>query len=279
MENGKTHWFSDNKANWNNRAALHEASGYGIEELVANPDAVSPELKQDLFRFGNLDGKDVIHLQCHLGTDTVGFVRQGARRVVGVDFSDESLRRASIIAKRCGHSIEFVESNVYDAREAIEGDFDLVYTSLGVLCWLPDVSKWAKVVASFLKRGGSFFIRDDHPMFMTIGDDVSNGLKIEDPYFEQNEPQSWDFDGSYVAADENVPRVTNTVSHQWNHSLGEVISALINAGLCIDKVEETPFSAWCPWPGLMTQTNDGRWRLTDSPERVPMQFVIEAHKP
>ncbi len=148
-----------------------------------------------------------------------------------------------------------------------------------MLCWLPDVSKWATVVASFLKRGGQFFIRDDHPMFMTIGDDVSNGLKVEGPYFEQIEPQSWDFDGSYVAADENVPRVTNTVSHQWNHSLGEVISALIDAGLCIDNVEETPFSAWCPWPGLMTQTNDGRWRLTDSPERVPMQFVIEAHKP
>lgn len=274
----RTTWFADNQANWNDRAAVHEASGYGIEELIATPEAVSGELAQDLHRFGDLTDRDVLHLQCHLGTDTVGFARRGAGRVVGVDLSDESLRRARDIAERCGAKIEYVHSNVYDARENVDGDFDLVYTSIGVLCWLPDIDAWAKIAASFVRPGGQFFIRDDHPMFMTIGEDVSDGLKVEQPYFEQTEPMTWDDDVSYVGADD-APPITHRINHEWNHSLGEIISALIRAGLVIDVVDETPYSAWCPWPELMTQEPDGRWRLTENPERLPLQFAIEAHKP
>jgi 2-polyprenyl-3-methyl-5-hydroxy-6-metoxy-1,4-benzoquinol methylase len=132
-------WLADNRANWDERAALHETTGYGIEELVADPASISQTLARDRDRLGDLTGSDVIHLQCHLGTDTVSLARLGARRVVGLDFSSESLRRARAIGDRCGADIEYVEANVYDARCAVSGDFDLVYTSLGVLCWLPDV--------------------------------------------------------------------------------------------------------------------------------------------
>lgn len=272
-------WFADNQANWNDRAALHAASGYGIQELIDGPSLISPELAQDLHRFGNLTDRDVIHLQCHLGTDTIGFARAGARRVVGVDLSDESLRRARAIARNCGVNVKYVHANVYDARAAVDGDFDLVYTSVGVLCWLPNIAGWARVVASLLKPGGTFFIRDDHPMFMAIGEDVSDGLKIEQPYFQQDSPMTWDYEGSYVEAPESAPPITHTTSHEWNHSLGEIVSALIDAGLVIDRLEEIPYSAWCPWPELMTQEPDGRWRLTDNPDRLPLQFAIEAHKP
>ncbi|MFT3942294.1 MAG: class I SAM-dependent methyltransferase [Ancrocorticia sp.] len=271
-------WFSDNQANWDDRAALHEASGYGIEELIADPTYLTPELSQDLAWMGEIAGTDVIHLQCHLGTDTVGFARLGARRVVGVDLSGESLRRARIIAERCGVDIEYVQSNVYQAREHVTGDFVLVYTSLGVLCWLPDIAGWARVVASLLRPGGRFVIRDDHPMFMTVGDDVSDGLKIEQPYFEQPEPLTWDDDGSYVEAPEGTPRIQHGVSHIWNHSLGEIVTALIRAGLVVDYFEETPYSAWCAWPDLMVRDGD-RWRLRDNPERLPLQFMIAAHRP
>jgi 2-polyprenyl-3-methyl-5-hydroxy-6-metoxy-1,4-benzoquinol methylase len=154
-------WFADNRANWDERAALHEAAGYGIEELIADPASISQTLAPDRDRLGDLTGADVIHLQCHLGTDTVSLARLGASRVVGLDLSGESLRRARAIADRCGTDIEYVESNVYDARSAVSGDFDLVYTSLGVLCWLPDVDAWARVIASLLKPGGAFLIRDD----------------------------------------------------------------------------------------------------------------------
>ena len=130
---------------------------------------LAPELAQDIERFGDLAGKDVIHLQCHVGTDTIGFARRGASRIIGLDLSEASLAHARSIAERAGADVEFVHANVYDARQAVSGNFDLVYTSIGVLCWLPNIARWAQVIASLLKPGGTFFIRDDHPMFMTIG--------------------------------------------------------------------------------------------------------------
>ena len=159
---------------------------------------------------------------------------------------------ARSIAERAGADVEFVHANVYDARQAVSGNFDLVYTSIGVLCWLPNIARWAQVIASLLKPGGTFFIRDDHPMFMTIGEDISDGLKIEAPYFEQDAPMTWDDDSSYVDFPD-APRITHTTNHQWNHSLGQIVTALINAGLVIDELEETPRAAWCPWPELMEQ--------------------------
>ncbi|MFD4006367.1 class I SAM-dependent methyltransferase [Brachybacterium paraconglomeratum] len=270
--------FEDNRTNWDDRAALHVASGYGIEELVADPSLISPEVAQDRGRLGDLTGLDIVHLQCHLGTDTVSLSRLGARRTVGVDLSPGSLSRAREIADRAGAGIEFVEANVYDAREAVTGDFDLVYTSIGVLCWLPDVAAWARVVASLLRPGGRFLIRDDHPMFMAVGDDVSDGLRIEQPYFQRQQPMTWDQEGSYVPVPEGTPRMTHTVSHEWNHSIGEILTALLQAGLVLDSFEEVPYAAWCPWPDLMVREGD-RYRLREDPDRLALQYVLTAHRP
>lgn len=273
-------WFEDNRKNWDDRSALHYASGYGIQKLIDDRTAISGTLAPDVERLGDLTGKDVIHLQCHLGTDTVSLTRLGPRRVVGVDLSGQSIRRARSIAADAGADIEYVEANVYGAREAVDGDFDLVYTSLGVLCWLPDIDSWARVVASLLARGGRFFIRDDHPMFMTIGEDVSNGLRVEQPYFQQDRPLTWEDEGSYVEATDDAPAVAHPRNHQWNHSLGEIVTALLRAGLVIDALEETPYAAWSPWPELMVKDEGGRgYRLRDQPERLPLQFLIEAHHP
>ena len=274
----ESQWFEDNEANWDDRAELHMAGGNsGINELIEDKSAISPELAQDIDRFGDLHGKNVIHLQCHLGTDTIGFARTGAKRVVGVDLSENSLSHARHIASKAGADVEYIRANVYDARTAVEGDFDLVYTSLGVLCWLPDIDSWANTLASLMKTGGTFFVRDDHPMFMSVGEDVSAGLQIEQTYFESPDPITWNDDGSYVDAP-GAPRITHTTNHQWNHSLGEIITALIKAGLTIEEFKETPYSAWCPWPDLMVQVPDGRWRLRNNPERMPFQFAITARK-
>lgn len=271
-------WFSDNEKNWNDRANLHMAGDYcGLRRLLADPDAISAELALDIGRFGDLAGKQVMHLQCHVGTDTIGFARRGAARVVGLDLSQTSLAHARAIADKAGVNVEYVHANVYDARQAVSDDFDLVYTSIGVLCWLPDVVQWARVIASLLKPGGTFFIRDDHPMFMAIGEDVSDGLKVEQPYFQLDTPTTWDDDSSYVDTP-GAPRIAHTTNHQWNHSLGQIITALIDAGLVVDGVEEFTYSAWCPWPGLMEQHADGMWRLREQPERMPLQFAISAHK-
>lgn len=271
-------WFEDNRANWDDRAALHVASGYGIDELIADPSRITPEVGQDRERLGDLAGLDVLHLQCHLGTDTVSLSRLGPRRVVGVDLSPASLRIARDLAARTDAEIDYVESNVYDAREAVEGDFDLVYTSIGVLCWLPDVAGWARVVASMLRPGGRFLIRDDHPMFMAIGEDVSDGLRLEQPYFERPEPMTWDEPGSYVETPEGAPEFRHGRNHQWHHSIGEILTAVLGAGLVLDSFEETPFSAWTPWPELMVRDGD-RYRLRQDPDRVAMQYVLTAHRP
>ncbi|ATG55372.1 methyltransferase [Brachybacterium ginsengisoli] len=271
-------WFEDNRANWDDRAALHVASGYGIDELIADPSRITPEVDQDRGRLGDLEGLDVLHLQCHLGTDTVSLSRLGPRRVVGVDLSPASLRIARDLAARAGAEIDYVESNVYDAREAVEGSFDLVYTSIGVLCWLPDVAGWARVVASMLRPGGRFLLRDDHPMFMAIGEDVSDGLRLEQPYFERPAPMTWDEPGSYVETPEGAPEFRHGRNHQWNHSIGEILTAVLGAGMVLDSFEETPFSAWTPWPELMVRESD-RYRLREEPDRVAMQYVLTAHRP
>ena len=115
-------------------------------------------------------------------------------------------------------------------------------------------------------------------MFMAVGDDVSDGLRIEQPYFQREQPMTWDQEGSYVPAPEGTPRMTHTVSHEWNHSIGEILTALLQAGLVLDSFEEVPFSAWCPWPDLMVREGD-RYRLREDPDRLALQYVLTAHRP
>ena len=122
------------------------------QRLLEDPTAISAELAQDIERFGDLTGKEVIHLQCHVGTDTIGFARRGASRVIGLDLSEASLAHARSIAKHAGTHVEFVHANVNDARQAVSGNFDLVYTSIGVLCWLPEIAQWGRVVTPFSNR-------------------------------------------------------------------------------------------------------------------------------
>ena len=214
-------WFSDNERNWDDRAELHMAGNYcDYQRLLEDPAAISAELAQDIEKFGDLTGKDVIHLQCHVGTDTIGFARRGASRVIGLDLSEASLAHARSIAERAGANVEFVHANVYDAREAVSGNFDLVYTSIGVLCWLPDIDLWARVVARLLRPGGRLVLRDDHPVFMAVGDDTSQGLSLHEPCFQQEEPMTWEKEDSYVEAPEGAAPITHTRSHQWNHAVG-----------------------------------------------------------
>ncbi len=276
----RAYWFDDNRANWDDRAAVHEASGYGIAELLASPEAITAEIALDRDRLGELNGREVIHLQCHLGLDTISLARMGAARVVGLDLSGESLRRARAIAERAGANIDFVEANVYDARAAVTGDFDVLYTSIGVLCWLPDVAGWARVIVSLLKPGGRLVFRDDHPVFQAIGDDLSNGPVLREPYFQAVEPSTWEDDTSYVGPVGDAPAIIHTRSHQWNHSVAEIITALLDAGLVIDEVTETRYSAWRRWPDAMEPCPEG-FRFIDKAMRncLPLQLAVVAHRP
>jgi len=285
----RTH-FVDNRANWDDRATLHEASGYGIAELLASPTALTKDVTDDRERLGDLVDLDVIHLQCHLGLDTISLSRLGARRVVGLDLSPRSLERARELARRAGARIELVESNVYAAREAVTGDFDLVYTTLGVLCWLPDIRRWAGTVRALLRSGGRLFVRDAHPVLNSliaqkVGEDHPDRKQqpwitgfgeatpsLELPYWEHVEPLLWRDEYSYAGSE----AVASPESAEWNHALSEIVMAVIDAGLTLELLTEHDSVPWDALPGMMVADDQGEYRLAERPERLPASFTLVA---
>lgn len=270
-------YLAVNRANWDERAAIHAASSdYGFDRLVADPTAISGVVTFDLPRLGRLDGLDVVHLQCHVGTDTVSLARLGARSVTGLDLSPASLAEARGLAERCGHDIRFVESEVYEAEAALGATYDLVYTGIGALNWLPSIDHWAATVAALLRPGGRLFIRDGHPMLYAVPDlEHYESLSIELPYFEVPEPYVSDADTTYVETNE---RLTNTTNVEWNHGIGEMLSAVLRHGMRITGFEEHRCIPWVALPGLMEHIGGGEYALVDRPERLPLSFTLQAEK-
>jgi SAM-dependent methyltransferase len=267
-----------NQANWNDRAAAHAASAtYSVQRFIDDPEFLSHVVRFDLPLLGDIAGQRAVHLQCHIGTDTISLARLGAD-VTGVDFSAESLAQARKLSEATGAGVEFVESDVYDAVSALGGggSFDLVFTGIGALCWLPSIRRWAAVVADMLKPGGRLFIREGHPMLWAIDDPRPDQLlAVEFPYFELDEPMVWDEGGTYVETDATF---THNITHEWNHGLGEIVSALLAEGLEITGLVEHQSAPWEALPGQMTQIDGGEYQLTDRPWRLPHTYTLQAVK-
>jgi SAM-dependent methyltransferase len=264
-----------NRANWDERAAAHAASkDYRVAAFADDPAHLSGVVRFDLPRLGDIRGLRGVHLQCHIGTDTVSLARLGAT-MTGVDFSPASLAEARRIAEQAGTPVEYVESDVYSAPEKLErGSFDLVYTGIGALCWLPDIRRWAQVVAELLRPGGRLFIREGHPVLWALADPRPDGLlTLEHPYFEQPEPTVWTEGGTYVETDAEF---THNTTHEWNHGLGEVATALIEAGMAVTGLAEHLSVPWEAMPGQMRQLENGEWQLTDRPQRLPHSYTLQA---
>jgi SAM-dependent methyltransferase len=264
-----------NRASWDDRAAAHAASpDYRVDELIADPARLSHVVAFDAPRLGDLHGVRGVHLQCHIGTDTLSLTRLGAQ-MTGVDLSPASLEQARRIAARAGAEIEYVEAEVYDAPRVLDGaSFDLVYTGVGALCWLPSVSRWAQTVAALLTPGGRLFIREGHPMMWTLDEDRRDGvLAVRYPYFETEEPMVFDDGGTYVQTD---VAFEHNRTHVWNHGLGEIVTALQDAGLALTMLAEHDTAPWNALPGQMEQVGGDEWRLIDRPERVAMSYTLQA---
>ena len=183
-------YMKANRANWDQRAPAHAMSpGYNVQRFIDDPAFIGEVVRFDRVRLGDLGGLSGVHLQCHIGTDTIGLSRLGAR-MTGLDFSPAAIEQARILVAKSGDDVTFVESNVYDAASALGGEqFDLVFTGIGALCWLPSISRWAAAVAALLKPGGRLFIREGHPMLWSLTDARPDGLLVVDlPYFERDEP-------------------------------------------------------------------------------------------
>jgi SAM-dependent methyltransferase len=257
---------------------VHAASrDYGFDRFVSDPSHLSDVVRFDLPRLGSVGGLRGVHLQCHIGTDTLSLSRLGAQ-MTGLDFSPASLTEARRLASATGAEIAYVESDLYAAAEVLgEGGFDLVFTGIGALCWLPGIRRWADVVARLLRLGGRLFLREGHPMLWAMQDHHADGtLEVVYPYFETEEAMIFDEPGTYV---ETSATLTRTVSHSWNHGIGEIISALIGAGLHITAFEEHDSLPWNAFDvGAMEEIGGGEWRLIDRPERLPHSYTLQAVK-
>src|SRR3954451_5620143 len=189
-----------NRANWDERVPAHAGSpDYALDRFALDPEFLSDVVRFDLPRLGAVRGARGVHLQCHIGTDTISLARLGAR-MTGLDFSAPAVAQATALAERVGAAVEFVQADVYDAVERLgAAAFELVFTGIGALCWLPDIRRWAAVVAGLLRPGGRLFMREGHPMLWALAEQRSDDLLVvEHPYFETAAPTVWDGGGTYV---------------------------------------------------------------------------------
>eukprot|EP01048_Picozoa_sp_COSAG05_P004398 COSAG05_NODE_235_length_13191_cov_7.667354_6_plen_312_part_00 len=290
-----------NHANWEDRVDSHvgETSRYSKElaAVRARQPALQPTEVEELA--GCVEGKSCLHLQCHIGTDTLSLKHLGARQVVGLDFSGKALAEAAKLTVECGLAngdARWVESDVFLAPEALNGElFDLVYCSVGTLCWIPDIKAWARAAGRCLAPGGTFYIRDGHPMAMALADDATDGymdrekdtkgardLLLAYPYFETKEPNMFEDDGTY--ADPGA-KIDHRRTFEWNHPLGAIVTALIQeGGLTIEFVHEHKTLDWEMLDFMerdesLAELGFGGYRLPPhQTENCPLMFSIRARK-
>ena len=265
-----------NRANWDERVPVHVASDHYAAGAYADPAHLSGVVSFDRPRLGDLSGLRGIHLMCHVGTDTVSLARLGAR-MTGLDFSPPAVAAARDLARLAGQPVDFLEAEVYDAVAVAGAErYDLVYTGIGALCWLPSVRRWADVVAALLRPGGRLFLREGHPVLWALDEHRADGaLALVYPYFEQEQPTVFDEDFTYV---QTGARIGNSLTHEWNHGLGEIVTALLEVGLTLTALVEHDSVPWEALPGRMRLDGDGEWRLVDGPERLPCSYTLQAVK-
>jgi SAM-dependent methyltransferase len=228
----------------------------------------------ELREIGDVRGKTLLHLQCHIGTDTLSWVRQGAI-VTGVDFSAQSLACARALQQELGLPATFLQSNVYDLRAVLQGSFDMVYTSRGVLCWLRDLDEWARVIAHFLRPGGIFYILESHPFAHVLEETPSGEMAITYPYFHSPEPTRWDVGDADYADATYIPQHP---SYEWQWSLGDIVNAILRAGLRLELLNEYDRLFYKAHPS-MVESGDRSYQLPRYAGKLPLVFTIRARKP
>src|SRR3954453_19204585 len=266
--------LGQNLATWEAWTQIHVGSDF--YDVKSFRDGTRPIRVRDyeIDEVGPVQGKSLLHLQCHFGLDTLSWARLGAR-VTGADFSQAAIGAARSLADEVAIAADFVVSNGYELPANLDRQFDIVYTSRGVLGWLPDIRAWANVVAHFVKPGGFFYITEIHPVANVFDDEnVGPGeLRLKYPYWEHGQPLTFAVEGSYADRSASTEGLTE---HNWDHSVGEIVTALIDAGLTIDFLHEFDFMEWeLPW---LVKGDDEHWRLPASEAQLPLFFSLKASK-
>ena len=265
-----------NNRNWDARAPIHVRSRfYGIGDR----DPMSWFAPFEWRDLGRLDGREVVHLQCHLGVETMAFALKGAR-VTGLDFSCVCVREAQRVAREAGLTIGYVRADVYGAVEALGAErFDIVYTGKGALCYLPDLTAWAQTTARLLKPGGFLYLVEFHPLLNALGPIQRPGetrdLVIRHDYLGGRGAVERDSTHTYT---DGPALASDTLHYEWSHGVGEVVTALAEAGFSLGRLTETCLLPWQRWPA-MVRTQHGWWTMSPSEPWFPLIYGLKASKP
>jgi SAM-dependent methyltransferase len=268
-----------NRANWDDRADVHARSKwYDVDGFLADPTCISGVVKNDLSVLapylpdGGARGRSLLHLQCHIGTDTISWARWGAVNVHGLDLSPNSLRHAAGIAEADGRDIAWVEGDTRFASTLIHRRFEIIVTSSGTIVWLPELVSWARSIHDLLEPGGVFLIRDDHPILAAM---AFEPWVITDDYFGGGGGRTYDDSGTYT---ENAAgQIVHGLNHQWVHDLAEIVTSLLRAGLSIQAFTELPYMDWPAFPDLVPCPQG--WALAPGSPRIPLNYAIVARRP
>jgi len=268
-----------NRQHWDEATDLHARGNvYGIEDFKAGRCRLH---RIEVEELGDVRGKSLLHLQCHFGLDTLSWARRGAS-VTGVDFSPKAIALARSLASECGIDATFIESNVYDLPQVLSGQFDIVlFTSYGVLCWLPDLRRWGQTVARYLAPGGTFYIVEAHPFARVFPtpEDIEEGATELIPMFSYfHDPAGTRWEPSSDYADRSL--MATVPEHTWQHSMADIVNALIGAGLSIEFLHEFPCCAWdiVAFAERAEHSGDSRgyWELPERFPKLPLMFSIKS---
>lgn len=263
---GYKDYFTVNKQLWEKRVSIHVNSGfYDVPSFKGGKTSLN---EVELRALGNVKGKSLLHLQCHFGMDTISWAKEGAI-VTGIDFSEEAINAAKNLAKEMNVAADFICSDVYDLTEKLNLKFDIVFTSYGVIGWLPDLDKWAAVIHHFLKPAGTFFMAEFHPVLWMMDDNFTH-LKYS--YFNDEVIETLS-QGTY--GDRNAP--ISSVEYGWNHSFDELFGSLLKFDLQIIDFKEYPFSYYNCFNNTVKGT-DGMYRIKGLENKLPMMYSIKAIK-
>lgn len=262
-----------NRRLWDSWTKIHEKSDfYDIENFKTGSNSLK---SIEIDELGDVRGKSLLHLQCHFGQDSLSWARLGAQ-VTGVDFSNEAIKLGQLLAEELEIQARFICSDIYQLHSVLDEKFDIVFTSYGVLAWLDDLPVWAALIARFLKPGGTFYMVEIHPFASVLDDwETEPILGIRYPYFRTIEPMVFEAETSY--AEPNAVLTEPILNYQWNHSMGEILNALIESGLHIQFLHEFPMTVFKQLDFM--EERDGWWCLPEDLPEMPLLFSLKAIGP
>jgi SAM-dependent methyltransferase len=262
-----------NRLNWDERAIIHarDVTGtYMLDRFRAGEDVLHAIEAAEI---GDVSGKRVLHLQCHIGQDTLCLARRGGT-VTGLDFSLAALDVARWLAAETGVAATFVHGTVDEAPRLAPGPFDLVFTTWGTLCWLPDLRIWAKVIASVLARDGELYCADAHPSLQVM--DERAGRLVPTYGFQTPADDPLEFEEGMTYTGDPI-LMTHRANCQWIHSTSAILTSLTDAGMILTMFREHEVLPWRGVP-ILVPASQRLWRLPDGHPRLPLSFSLKAKK-